>query len=179
MNINTQKLDELTHDISIQFSLTKNDFIYYDFISLSIDHPHVHCSAWETRDASIPYYDPLFKETKRIFKNNVTISTKVKADHQIDDPVYLYCTYYQRSEKKINQCCVPLSFANNTQQPAPAASLHTALEISGQHSFHCTLNINITPLFQGIIILFLIFLYATTCYLLHKKNVHQITHKIL
>ncbi len=105
----TQK-NEHTQEITIAFTVAENDFIYKDFITLSSYEPTVSISAWKANKSPIAHYDPLFKDTKLIFNENFTISTTAIA-HQIHSKtVYLYCSYYRQSEKKINHILIPLFF---------------------------------------------------------------------
>jgi len=98
-----------TQEITITFVLPENDFIYKDFITCSVHDPHVMLSPWKANKQSISHYDSSFKETKQVFNEtfSITMSATTK---QYGKPVYLYCSYYRRSEKKINHALFQLFF---------------------------------------------------------------------
>ena len=54
--------------------LAAKDFLYKDFIHFSVAHPDAHISPWKTKSITHLYYDSLFKETKKILKNNFKLS---------------------------------------------------------------------------------------------------------
>jgi len=113
VTITTNHINENTQDISFTFALTKKDFLYKDFIQFSVATPYVTLSDWKTNSTPQPHYDPSFKSTKYIFTNNVTITITATAEHLRNENTYLYCTYYQQSEKKIKQIEHQLSFIHN------------------------------------------------------------------
>jgi hypothetical protein len=110
ITFSTHKNSNLSQTITGTFQLNKNDFLYKDFIVFSVNHPEITLSQWESPHKSIAYYDPLFKNTKQIFNTTVTLSLTVTAQTPIDEPIHLYCSYYQRSAKKINSIIYPLFF---------------------------------------------------------------------
>ncbi len=128
ITITTTHHNELSQDISFTFTIPKKDFLYKDYISFTAAHPLVHITPWKTDTMAIPYYDPLFKGTKEIFKKDTTITVTVAADDFIPEPVQLYYTYYQRSEKKINQCIYALSFTQEESLRETSELLQTNIE---------------------------------------------------
>lgn len=120
VTITTNHINHNTQDISFSFALTKKDFLYKDFIQFSVADPHVTLSDWKTHSTPLPHYDPSFKSTKYIFTNNVTITITATAEPLYNENTYLYCTYYQQSEKKIKQIEHQLSFIDNT----PIKTIH-------------------------------------------------------
>lgn len=114
VTITTNHINHNTQDISFSFALTKKDFLYKDFIQFSVADPRVTLSDWKTHSTPVPHYDPSFKSTKYIFTSNVTITITATAEQLYNENTYLYCTYYQQSEKKIKQIEHQLSFIHNT-----------------------------------------------------------------
>jgi hypothetical protein len=118
--------DPYTKEISIQFTIPKKDFIYKDFITCSVDNPAIHLSPWKADKQSVAHYDSSFKEAKQIFNENFTITMiailRQAQDERVENKsptkiVYLYCSYYRKSEKKINHLLFPLLFTATAQAP--------------------------------------------------------------
>ena len=102
--------DPYTKEITITFIIPKKDFIYKDFITCCVDEPAVVLSPWKANKQSIAHYDSSFKEAKQVFNEDFTISMTITAHKLQDTPLYLYCSYYRRSEKKINHTLFPIFF---------------------------------------------------------------------
>jgi len=120
--------DPYTKEIMISFTIPKKDFIYKDFITCSIDDPAIHLSPWKSDKQSVAHYDSSFKEAKQVFNENFTITmtassfAKATADERVENKspaniVHLYCSYYRKSEKKINHTLFPLIFTIPVQAP--------------------------------------------------------------
>ena len=106
---NTSTIDSCTKEITITFTVPKKDFIYQDFISCSIDEPTIILSTWKSNKKPISHYDSSFKEAKQIFNETFTITMTATIGDSIPlGPVHIYCSYYRRSEKKINHTIFPL-----------------------------------------------------------------------
>lgn len=122
----TTDSDPYTKEITITFTIPKKDFIYKDFITCSIDDPAIHLSPWKPDKQSIAHYDSSFKEAKQIFNEHFTITMtailRQAQDERKDNKsrttcVHLYCSYYRKSEKKINHTLFPLLFTAPSQTP--------------------------------------------------------------
>ena len=105
------RIDDLTQEITITFSITEKDFI-----TVSVHTPTVTLSAWQSNKLPIAHYDPLFKETKQVFLEDFAISVTATAQKAFTEPLYLYCSYYRRSEKKINQTLIPLFLTTHNHE---------------------------------------------------------------
>ncbi len=103
-------LDDKTSQLSFSFKIPRGDFIYKDYIDLSIDTPNVTLSDWETSINSISYYDPSFKETKQIFNKNITLTINATRTNITPIDANIYLSYYQHSHKKIVQKLFPVTF---------------------------------------------------------------------
>lgn len=114
VTISTENTQPFQQCITFTFCLKKNDFLYKDFICFSVDNPDVSLSPWTASREPISYYDPLFKNTKHIFTGTVVISLDATAQKQYIPPATVYCSYYQKSAKKIITLRHPLFLA--TQQ---------------------------------------------------------------
>ena len=109
-------------EITIAFTVPKKDFLYKDFIACSVDDPTILLSPWKANKQSVAYYDSSFKEAKQVFNEDFTITMTAIAQNQNIDPIYLYCSYYRRSEKKINLALFPLFFT------APEPVIHETID---------------------------------------------------
>jgi len=111
MEFTTINTDPLTKEITITFIVPKKDFIYKDFIACSTDEPTVLLSPWKANKQAVAHYDSSFKDAKDVFNEDFTISMTASTTQQPQrDPTYLYCSYYRRSEKKINHTLFPIYF---------------------------------------------------------------------
>lgn len=120
-------IDEHTQEVTIAFTVPEKDCIYKDFITVSAYEPNVTISAWKANKSPIAYYDPLFKETKQIFNEDFTIATTAHVQQINSEPLHLYCSYYRRSDKKINQTLIPLFFTH--KNTTDNQSVETNIEI--------------------------------------------------
>ena len=109
--------DPYTKEIIINFTVPKKDFVYKDFITFSVDNPAIHLSAWKANKQSIAHYDSSFKEAKQVFNEDftITMTASIKDKQLLNKCAYLYCSYYRKSEKKINHLLIPLLFTIPTQ----------------------------------------------------------------
>ena len=103
--------DHYTKEITITFTVPKKDFIYKDFITFSVDDPTIVLSSWKANKQSVAHYDSSFKEAKQVFNEDFSITMLAAATpKQPINSAYLYCSYYRRSEKKINHALFLLDF---------------------------------------------------------------------
>src|SRR6266478_3220152 len=115
--------DSYTKEITINFIVPKKDFIYKDFITCSVDDPTIMLSSWKANKPTVAHYDSSFKEAKQIFNEDFTVSMILvpqfslhsksgSPSKETEDGVkaHLYCSYYRKSEKKINHALFPLIF---------------------------------------------------------------------
>lgn len=116
ISFSSTRLDNQQLRLTFDFILPRGDFVYQDYLDISVDHPDVSLSEWSTSINSSPYYDPSFKETKQIFNKNFTLTITAKAQGANIENAQTYLTYYQRSHKKITQKIYPLSFYEKTIQ---------------------------------------------------------------
>ncbi len=102
MVFNTTDISDTVKEIVITFIIPEKDYIYKDFITCSVNEPTVTLSPWKASIQSINYYDASFKDTKQIFNENFSLTMIATTQKYDTEPVYLYCSYYRCSEKKIN-----------------------------------------------------------------------------
>jgi len=110
ISFTTTDIDPHTKEITISFTVPKKDFIYKDFITCSVDDPHITLSPWKANKPTVAHYDSSFKEAKQIFNQDFTILVSAVALAKEDVSAYLYCSYYRHADKKINHVQFPLIF---------------------------------------------------------------------
>src|SRR5438046_10207362 len=111
MLFNAKDIAPLTKEITITFMVEEKDFIYKDFITCSTHEPKLSLSSWKTDTQSINHYDPSFKETKQVFNETFSITMIATITEWISEPIHLYCSYYRKTDKKINDALFIFSFA--------------------------------------------------------------------
>lgn len=104
-----------TQEITITFIVPEKDFIYKDFITCSVYEPMLCLSPWKADKQSINHYDPSFKETKQVLNETFSITMVAKIKEWTPDPVHLYCSYYRKADKKINDALFTFSFPQPLQ----------------------------------------------------------------
>lgn len=110
IKFDTHDIDNTTKKIILTFIVPEKDFIYKDFIHCSIQEPQAMLSDWKTDQQSVDYYDPSFNATKEIFNETVSLVMTVTIPSYHTNPIYFYCSYYRKSEKKIRNALFNFSF---------------------------------------------------------------------
>jgi len=118
-DISYTQVDETTKKIDLSIKLSEGDFIYKDYIDISVDSPNVQLSSWQTDQETIKHFSKEFRETKNIFKKNLIISfnAKKKNDFDVQD-AHIHVTYYLNSKKGVVEEIFPF----NCPQPCSCCS---------------------------------------------------------
>lgn len=108
-------LTDTTTDIALTFNLDKNEYLYKDYIDISIDVPDVTLSPWQTEQETTQQYLPNLKESRPAYTNRVTVTmTTERATHQEDIDAHLHIHYYCSTATCPQEKMIPISFpANN------------------------------------------------------------------
>jgi len=106
----TERHDDDTQTIFLQFQLKPNDFVLKESIDLSVDHPDIALSEWTTDAQAVEQYKPSLKDTKKVFENNFTLSLHATSDKPFAeiDSAHLYLSYYSGLKKQTIQKNFPL-----------------------------------------------------------------------
>lgn len=88
---------------TITFELPPGDFLYHDYMQVSTDNPHVFLTENRFSVSSKDYYDPTFNQTKKVFDHHVKVHATAQCTKEIVNDIYIYVTYYQKSNKRIAQ----------------------------------------------------------------------------
>lgn len=111
-------LNENTQRMTLTVPLQPHQMLYKEFIDLSVDNPAITLGEWSVDQTATNFYDPSFKETKKVYKNTVTISVDATKKNVADQtPTYLHFVYYINTDQHPNEVTFPLSFetAQNIQ----------------------------------------------------------------
>ena len=103
------KINDNSREITITFQIEKNDAVYQQYLDVSVDSPDVTLSSWKASIDSESIYDITFKENKNVFIQPFSISLKAEHSSAVDDAT-IHLTYYLRSQKKIAHTMFPISF---------------------------------------------------------------------
>jgi hypothetical protein len=124
ITFNASDIDLQTKEITITFTVPKKDFIYKDFITCSVGNPNITLSPWKANKPTVAHYDSSFKEAKQIFNEdfNITLTVSTQTQTSLNNPTYLYCSYYRHTDKKINHAQFPLLFT------APQANINEMID---------------------------------------------------
>ena len=109
-DITYTKVDEVTKKIDLSIKLAEGDFVYKDFIDISVDSPDIELSSWQIDQDSIKHFSKEFRETKNIFKKDFTVSFNVKnKDNHPNNDAHIHLTYYLHSKKGVVEEIFPLN----------------------------------------------------------------------
>lgn len=106
-------IDADTIGITITVPVAKNDFLYKDYISFSVDHPDIQLSPWKSNIESTSHYDTRFKDSKKIFNKDVTITLTAQKKSDAIKHARLYFNYYLHSKNHIAEIIFPLITKKN------------------------------------------------------------------
>jgi len=131
--------------VEIQFQLDPHDFVYKEYIQLSVDDPHVTLSDWQSNVESLAYYDSSFKDTKKIFNKDFKITTQAhyKAGQELNDVVHMRVDYFTHNEGSFCEEIIPLSF---NQKPSEELTQNRSVAYHEQEIKRSTNTSQKTPI---------------------------------
>ncbi|HEV2601265.1 MAG TPA: hypothetical protein VGT41_03125 [Candidatus Babeliales bacterium] len=106
-------IDTHTIGITITVPIQGNDFLYKDYISFSVDHPDIQLSSWKSNIESTTHYNTRFKDSKKIFNKDVTITLTAQKKTDTIKQARLYFNYYLHSKNHISEIIFPLITKKN------------------------------------------------------------------
>ncbi len=109
--IRTIPITEADLSVSLDFTFDRGDFVYSDYLTVSVDYPDISAYEWKPSTTPINFYDPVFKETKKVFDKPFSLAATIHAHRPPEANARLHVSYYQRSHKKIKEVVFPLTFA--------------------------------------------------------------------
>jgi len=116
--ITTELLNEQTAQVEITIPVTESDYLYHDDISLSVDHPYVTLSDWQTDQHTSMRYEATTKERKKVYTHPLKLSlTAQRTDNQsFTDDIHLHLTYRKKFTPQLHTTSAPLGLLSTTEQ---------------------------------------------------------------
>ncbi len=117
-SLTSTKVNDTTCALTVTFDLEPHEYLYKDYIDFSIDNPHVHLTAWKSAQNPTTHYDPTFKEDKKIFKNQVTITLNaINSNSWANaDEANIHVSYYLNSHNAITEDILPITLPEAAPQ---------------------------------------------------------------
>ena len=112
-------LSETEKQISITIPLKHEELLYANTLIIEVDHPGIHISDITIQQHSVSLYDPVSKETKRVYEKPVTILATVSQQTTSDiDVAHLHITYATDKQAYTIEKLIPLTFKKAKQTPS-------------------------------------------------------------
>lgn len=108
-----QQQDPSSYELVFDIPLSKDDSMYHEYLSFSVNHPDIEIESWEPSIEPTDTYDPTFKKNKKIFTEPFSVTVKLNVKKPDITNARLYVTYYLKSQNKITQKAFPLTFPGN------------------------------------------------------------------
>ncbi len=96
--------------------IDQEDALYKEYMDFSVDHDAVTITNWSTNDDAVAVYDPVFKDTKKIYTKDVTF----KLDLSVREPIKeatIRVTYYRKNKGCIEEQLLPIPIAPECDAP--------------------------------------------------------------
>ena len=120
-----KKSSDNKHAIELKFTLDKNDYIYNEYIRLSVDNPEVTLTNWKTDIEPIAHYDAEFKDTKKIYNQDFKLVANASCTSEtIPDDTYLRVNYYTHKTGNFCETIIPLAM-NQGKRSTPSLNNNT------------------------------------------------------
>ena len=108
----------------LTISLDSKDYLYADYLDVSVDHPALQITSWHVNQESVVTFDRSFKEHKKAYKGPVTIALELKCeDPALLEKAHMHVSYYQSSKHQLMHDALPL-------QQQPQNKIHTDQQLN-------------------------------------------------
>lgn len=116
---------------SVEFVMpvASEDALYKDFITFSTDNDKVTITQWSAHADPTTVYDPIFKENKRIYVNDVPFTLDISLKEPVTDANIRF-TYYLKSKGSIEEQLLHIPLVEISTKQAPVTAETTAQEPS-------------------------------------------------
>ena len=129
--------NEKEYNLTLEIDVPENDFLYTDYLTITIDDPQISISSWETKTRVIQHFDPAFNETKKAFNQNTQLTMSLSSPNfNVIEQANLHVSYYLKSNNKVAVEVLPLNF----QQTIHDNSLETQVDIPEEEGIQPTQN---------------------------------------
>src|SRR5579872_5316108 len=116
--ITTRAVDEHTQTITLTIPVPAGSYVYKEYLNLTVDHPEVTLSEWSADRDAATHFDTAFKDNKKVFDKDFTITVQAKTKADRLDNAQLHVAYFVNTNKKITQEQFPITF----KEPAPTVA---------------------------------------------------------
>ncbi len=97
-------------ELSFKLSIPAGRYVYQDLLRFRFDNPGISLIRWHATPSPYNHYDEYFKETKKVFQNEVHFTVMIKvSDEQLLDTAKLHLIYYQSVGQEPHEIIVPLA----------------------------------------------------------------------
>jgi len=129
--ISYTQIDENSKKITIFVPVEKEDFVYKDYIEVSVDNPNIELLSWQIDQQPIKHFSKEFRETKNIFNKDftVTLHTAKKGEGTIED-AHIHLSYYLHSKKGIIEELFP--YEKKERCSCCCSCVHTNIDAAQQ-----------------------------------------------
>lgn len=119
ITLKTDVLNDTTIRLNVAIPIDKNDAIYSDYFNFSIDKPTITLSKeWHSPTSTQDIFDPKFKENKKGFTGNITISMEATAENlEQFERAHLIMGYYPKSANHMKVEVLPIVIDQKLNQP--------------------------------------------------------------
>ena len=108
--LTSEYVNDTIQNIMLRINLSPKDFILKESIDISVDHPAITLSPWKADKNAIERYEATFKDTKKVFEGDVSLSLQATSNKPYAEiqNARLYISYYLGSQKRTVQEVLPL-----------------------------------------------------------------------
>ena len=125
--IHISTIDKTTQKVYIEIHLDKDDFIYKDYIDISVDNPDITISEWQSDRQTSDYFSKEFRETKKIYNTDFTITCNIQHTSVADiTDSNIHLSYYLHSKKGLVE--EVLSIGNRNDTPRYTECIETNID---------------------------------------------------
>lgn len=128
VTLTTQPVDETTVALTIKIQVPPNAHLYRDYLTLSVDNPEVTIGSWTSDQEPRSAYDATFKNTKKIFEHDTTLTLQAQRKQASRTPARLHVSYYLSTNKAIEHVSFPLLFSADTASTPNPEDLRTVTD---------------------------------------------------
>lgn len=126
-SIKTTVVDEKNISVDITIPLETGQYLYADYIQISVNHPDVLLSSWKSSVEPVMQYDSQFKENRKVIQNCPILSMSVSKKNDQDlSQVDLRLIFYTNKSKRAVEQIFPLTF--QTKQSVEAVEQQVSTE---------------------------------------------------
>lgn len=111
-------IDENNQQVSIKFALQPEEYLYKDYLIISVAHPDVQLGQWQADIPTKNLYDTTFKENKAVYTDAITITLQAHKQSSASlSTTPLHIQYMTNLSKEPQSASAEIQFAVAQTQP--------------------------------------------------------------